>query len=377
MDSNNAAENNQASSPSGASWVAGTEYALLSSIAELEAWLQKPQATGYCAIIEVDDAGVALSSRAGEAAFFPFIESDSQSADAQDDLFASAPSQETSQQRRRDCWALLRSLFDDPAIAIIGHDIKGVNRQLFADESAVIPAPYDDVMVMSYVLDGGKHRHQLADLALLHLDHEIAEKDPENPVQMAAYANVAIQLHGYFTIRLFAENQQTLYHRMEKPLIGVLSQMEIDGMQVDPEYLQQLSAQFTVQLQQLEIDIYQLAGEEFTIGSPKQLGEILFEKLGIEGAKKNKKSGQYKTDASTLEALSAAGHEIADHLLQWRMLSKLISTYSDALVKKIDPKTTRIHSSFFDDGNRDRTLKLTQPQLAEYSYSYARRKAYS
>jgi DNA polymerase-1 len=223
-------------------------------------------------------------------------------------------------------------------------------------------APIDDTMILSYVLEGGLHGHEMDELALLHLNHttikypEVAGSGKSRvsfdlvPVDQALRyaaedADITLRLHRVLKPKLLAERLVGVYETMERPLIAVLAAMERHGIIVDAARLRQLSAEFADKLEALEAEIFRIAGRRFNIGSPKQLGEVLFDELGL-GAGKKGKTGAYGTGADVLETLAAEGHALPQQVLDWRQVAKLKSTYADALIGEIDPRTGRVHTSF-------------------------------
>ena len=210
-------------------------------------------------------------------------------------------------------------------------------------------------MLLSYVLDGGLHGHGLDDLTQLHLSRtnikfgEVAgtgkdrvgfeQVELDSALDYAAEdAEVTLKLHRVFKSRLVKEKMVKIYERIERPLLRVLQMMECDGIKIDAEVLKNLSDDFDKRIFTLGEEIHQLAGHDFNIGSPKQLGEVLFDEMGLPGGKKGK-TGAYKTGANILEGLAAQGHDLPSQVLDWRQLSKLKSTYTDALISQINPKT--------------------------------------
>jgi DNA polymerase-1 len=240
-------------------------------------------------------------------------------------------------------------------------------------------------MVMSFDLDAGRSEdgigggHGMDELATRHLGHTtLAFKDlcgtgkkaisfAEVPLDRATEyaaedAEVTWRLHALLKPRLSTEAATTVYERVDRPLVPVVAQMERHGIKVDRERLAGLSATFAEAIAALETEIHEIAGQPFTIGSPKQLGEILFDKLGYKGGKKGK-TGQYSTDQGVLERLSGEGAAIADKVLEWRQLSKLRSTYTEALQAAINPDTGRVHTSYSLVGAQTGRLSSTEPNL--------------
>jgi DNA polymerase I len=251
-------------------------------------------------------------------------------------------------------WTILVPLLAQASLLKIGHDVKKVLRTLWQDYPAIAVTPYDDLMLMSYVISTGVHDHTLADLAFNYMGIEkeklqplIDKKATADMVKttLAEVGLIMVDLHRYLKQRLFNDHMLALYEKLEKPLIEVLAKMETAGIKVDLAMLQSLSAEFAKDIANLEREIFKLAGKEFNIGSPKQLGEILFVDMGLTGGKKSKKSDSYSTDVEVLEQLEAEGFEIARNILQWRTFSKLKSTYTDALAKQIQ-SDGRVHTHY-------------------------------
>jgi DNA polymerase-1 len=234
-------------------------------------------------------------------------------------------------------------------------------------------------MVLSYVLEGAKHGHGMDELAQLYLGHKtitFAEVAGTGKAQVtfdlvplehardyaAEDADVTLRLHQILKPRLVEESAATVYETMERPLIPVLVSMERAGILVDRDELKALSRDFAHRLGALEDEIYRLAGHEFTVGSPKQLGEVLFEEMGLSGGRRGK-TGAYATGADVLEQLSAQGHELPARVLDWRQLQKLKSTYADALLEQINPETGRVHTSYAMAATSTGRLASSDPNL--------------
>jgi len=223
-------------------------------------------------------------------------------------------------------------------------------------------APYDDTLMLSYVVDGTQHGHGMDELAELHFDHktihfeDLCGKGKKQitfdrvPIDKASSyaaedADITLRLHQLLKHQLTEARRTTVYETLERPLVAILDKMERRGIKVDRQVLQRLSSDFTKRMKELEATAHQQAGHEFNLGSPKQLGEVLFEELGIQGAKKTK-SGGHQTGAEILEGLAAQGHELPATVLQWRQLQKLTGTYTDALAQQINEEDGRIHTSY-------------------------------
>jgi len=249
---------------------------------------------------------------------------------------------------------------------------------VFAQHGIAV-APIDDTMLLSYVLDGGAHGHGMDELAELHLGHEtIKFKDVagsgkgqvtfdlvplDKALDYAAEdAEVTLRLHEVLKPRLLAERLVTVYETLERPLVPVLTEMEIAGIKVDKAALARLSNDFAKRTAELEKEIHALAGHAFTIGSPKQLGEVLFDEMGLEGGKKGK-TGAYATGADVLQFLAAQGHALPAKVLDWRQLAKLKSTYTDALQEQINPRTGRVHTSYSQAVASTGRLSSNDPNL--------------
>ena len=272
---------------------------------------------------------------------------------------------------------LLRPLLADPSVLKIGHNIK-YDMVVLARYNVSV-TPVDDTMGLSYVLEGGSHGHSMDELAELYLGHttikykEVAgtgksqvtfDRVPiDKALDYAAEdADITLRLHQILKPRLVKEHMATVYETLERPLIPVLASMESEGIKVDLVQLQRLSADFAKRQGELEKEIFQLAGRDFNVGSPKQLGEILFDELKLEGGQKGK-SGTYTTSADVLESLAVQGHKLPAKVLEWRHLDKLRSTYSDALVEQINPFTKRVHTSYAMASASTGRLSSTDPNL--------------
>ncbi|MEC9022527.1 MAG: DNA polymerase I [Pseudomonadota bacterium] len=255
---------------------------------------------------------------------------------------------------------VLRPVLEGAGILKILHNAK-YDSEVFARYGIKIYS-LDDTMLLSYVLEGGAHSHGMDELARVLLDRQtikysdvtgtgrnkitFAEVPLDQALEYAAEdAEITLSLHRILKPRLVAEKFSKVYERIERPLIAVLQDMESEGILVDANHLQTLSDEFEKRILQLSEKIHEMAGHEFNIGSPKQLGEVLFNEMGLAGGKKGK-TGAYATGAEILEGLAGEGHEVAEKVLDWRQLSKLKSTYTDALVREINPVTGRVHTSY-------------------------------
>ncbi len=354
-----------------------TEYELVQDKARLIAWIEDAASAGIFAIdtettslnaMRAELVGISLSIEPGKACYIPVahLEPDQQ---ASLDLGGDSGNggngdgkkkKGVKQIKRDDAIKLLKPLLEDPGVLKIGHNMK-YDAKIFAHYGIEV-APIDDTMLLSYVLEGGLHAHNMDDLAELHLGHQTIkfkdvagtgkaqvtfDKVPlDTALDYAAEdADITQRLYRMLKPRLAREHMVSIYEVMERPLVGVLKQMESTGIRVDAKVLKGLSADFARRLADLEVDIHGLAGHQFNIASPKQLGEILFDEMGLEGGKKGK-NGAYGTGADVLETLAADGNELPAKVLDWRQLAKLKSTYTDSLVEDINPATGRVHTNY-------------------------------
>ncbi len=246
----------------------------------------------------------------------------------------------------------LKDILLDPAVIKIGFDLKPLLKILFKLNLNI--DPFDDVMIMAYAYSAGKYEHDLHSLALNLLNmgkgdfpeinfKKASEEEVNNYIITAN--KIIIKLYAVVKQNLFKEKALSIYHKLDKPLITVLANMENLGIKVDHLMLKLLSDNFAKEIINLEKIIYRLAGKEFNIASPKQLGEILFVDLGIKGGRKSKKTGLFSTDVEILDSLATEGVEIAEYILQYRTIAKLKNTYTDALYKQI-AKDGRVHTHY-------------------------------
>ena len=271
---------------------------------------------------------------------------------------------------------LLGPVLEDPSILKIGQNMK-YDAKIFA-RLGIGVAPIDDTMLMSYAMHAGIHNHGMDVLSERYLKHTPIPIKPllgsgktaitfdRVPIQDAvAYASedadITLRLWQLFRMQLHQSKVTRVYEKLERPMVSVLSRMELSGIKVDRDTLSRMSNAFAQKMVELEEDIHTLAGESFNVGSPKQLGEILFDKMGIEGGKRGK-TGAYATGADVLEDL-ATEHELPGRVLDWRQLSKLKSTYTDALQEHINPETGRVHTSYSIAGASTGRLASTDPNL--------------
>jgi DNA polymerase-1 len=365
-------------------------YELVQDERALKAWIDAARAAGIFAVdtettslnsMEADLVGVSMSIEPGKACYIPVahVAPESQGKlDLIDEPPAKGIAKESVKQVARDeAVKLLKPLLEDPAVLKIGHNIK-YDMEVLA-RYGIDVHPIDDTMIISYVLEGAQHGHGMDELAELHLGHHtIKYKDVagtgksqvtfdqvplETALDYAAEdADITLRLHQGLKPRLVLDKMTGLYETIERPLIDVLNDMEQTGIQVDAKFLKSLSDDFAKRISDLGEEIHKLAGREFNIGSPKQLGEVLFDEMGLPGGKKGK-TGAYGTGADILETLAVDGHELPARVLDWRQLSKLKSTYADSLVGQINPETGRVHTNYGQAIASTGRLSSTEPNL--------------
>ena len=359
------------------------DYELVQDLDALEAWIVAATDQGMVAVdtettsldaLRADLVGVSLALAPGKACYVP-LGHGAPKADGGLDLEGAADT--PPQIPLQAALAALKPLLEDSSVLKIGQNIK--YDELVLSRHGVAITPIDDTMLLSYVLDGGLHGHGMDELARLHLGVEtIKFKDVagsgkaqitfdqvplDKALDYAAEdADVTLRLHQALKPRLAPERLTTVYETLERPLVPVLTDMERTGIKVDRDELRRLSNDFASRIDALGIEIHGLAGREFTIGSPKQLGEILFDELGLPGGKRTK-SGAHATGADILEGLAAQGHDLPARVLDWRQLSKLKSTYTDALQEQINPETGRVHTSFSQAVASTGRLASSDPNL--------------
>ena len=333
-------------------------YALVDTLEGLDHWIEAAQQAGVVAVWPEASAipgsrpalaGIALALAPGLAAYVALGHRAAGTLDL-------AGTGELSNSAAID---RLRPLLEDPGVLKIGHDVKAAAHLL--SRYGIEMAPYDCTMLMSYVLDGGQAEHTIEHLARRAFEHELkplkelvgtgksliafAEVPREAGRDFAAErADAALRLHVLLKARLVRERMTAFYETIERPLVPVVAAMECRGIKVDRAALAELSRDFSRRIGAMEQAIFRAVGNDFNIGSTKQLGDVLFEKLGLPGGKKGK-TGAYGTDASILEELAPL-HEVPGHVIEWRQLTKLKSTYADALGEEIDGETGRVHTSY-------------------------------
>ncbi|MGC1272022.1 MAG: DNA polymerase I [Croceibacterium sp.] len=322
--------------------------------------------------MQADLAGISLALGPNDACYIPLGHGGS-------DMFAERPQQVD----RGAAIAALKPLLESDAVLKVGQNIK-YDLNVLARHGVDV-GPIDDTMILSFDLDAGRSLdgigggHGMDELSTRHLDHTtltfkdicgtgkkaipFGEVPLDRATQYAAEdADVTWRLHRVLRPRLATEGSTRVYEQVDRPLIPVVAQMERNGIKVDRARLARLSEEFASEIARIEGEIFAQAGQAFTIGSPKQLGDILFEKLGYQGGRKGK-SGQYSTDQAILEGLAAQGASVATMVLEWRQLSKLRSTYTEALQAAINPQTGRVHTSYSLVGAQTGRLSSTDPNL--------------
>ena len=356
------------------------QYECVRDLATLQAWIEQIQRRGWVAVdtettglneMQCDLVGVSMCVEAGHACYIPLTHKAGQS----DDLFGSDALAD-GQIDLEEALAALKPVLEDPAIIKIGQNMK-YDAKIFA-RYGVSVAPIDDTMLMSYALHGGEHGHGMDALSERYLGHTPIPIKPllgtgksartfdfvpinEAVAYAAEDADITLRLWQMFKPQLHRKQVTAVYETLERPMVSVLAKMEMDGIKVDRDTLSRMSNAFAQKMAGLEAEIHELAGEAFNVGSPKQLGEILFDKMGIEGGKRGK-TGAYATGADVLEDL-ATEHELPARVLDWRQLSKLKSTYTDALQDHINPETGRVHTSYSIAGASTGRLASTDPNL--------------
>ncbi len=308
--------------------------------------------------------GIAIATDPGQAAYIPL---------AHNLALDDAP-----QLNMAETLAALEPLFADAGVLKIMHDAK-YNVEVLTRAGAAPITPVDDTMLMSYTQDAGNFAHDRETASLQHLQHNPAHYDTVSgtgrnrltfaniPVAKATTyageaADVTLRLWLNLKPELRANQALALYELTEKKLLPVLTEMELHGVMVDRADLQSMSEEFARRMADFEQDIHKLAGQSFNLGSPKQLGDILFETLRLPGGKKSK-AGAWGTDSSVLEALAEQGHDIAQRVTDWRQLSKLKTTYADALIGQIDETTGRVHTVFQMANTTTGRISSTDPNL--------------
>ena len=360
-------------------------YECVSDKAALQVWIDRIRERGYVAVdtettglneMIADLVGISLCVEPGQACYIPLIHKSASS----DDLFGSDDLAE-GQMDLDTCLAMLKPVLEDTAVLKIGQNMK-YDAKIFARVGITV-APIDDTMLMSYAMHAGLHNHGMDTLSERYLGHTPIPIKPllgtgksaitfdrvpvADAVRYAAEdADITLRLWQQFKPQLHVKRVTTVYETLERPLIPVLAQMERNGIKVDRDTLSRMSNAFAQKMAGLEAEIQELAGRPFNVASPKQLGEILFDELGLtmpDGKKPSTgKTGAYSTGADVLEDLATI-HDLPRRILDWRQLAKLKSTYTDALQEHINPETGRVHTSYSIAGANTGRLASTDPNL--------------
>ncbi len=355
-------------------------YVCIRDVPTLTDWLAEATEAGVVALsvqttsmdpMQAELTGLSLATRPGRAAYVPLSHKTGQG-----DLLGGglAPDQISV----RDALTLLKPLLQDKSVLKIVQNVK--YDLVVMSRYGIEIAPYDDTMLISYVLEAGTNgSHDIDALAERWLGHKTLDTkeltgsgrsvttfdyaDIDRATCHAAEdADVTLRLWLAMKPRLVAKGLVSVYERLERPLVPVLARMEQRGISIDRQTLSRLSGELAQGAARLEDEIYQLAGERFTIGSPKQLGDILFGKMGLPGGSKTK-TGQWSTSAQVLEERAAEGHELPRKIVDWRQLTKLKSTYTDALPGYIHPETRRVHTSYALASTTTGRLSSSEPNL--------------
>ena len=343
-------------------------YYLIKNEKEIDKYIQEAEESGELAIDtetnsldahQADLIGISLSTKIGKACYIPI-------GHKSDDCL-----------KKEAVIKKLKPLLEDSSVKKIGQNIMFDFIVLY--KHGVKMNSMEDTMLMSYVLDAGKNRHNMDTLSKIHLNHktitfkelvgtgkkEINFRDVELDKAMkyaAEDADITYRLYKIFHKNLKLEKLTNIYEIFEKPLIEILAFMEINGIQIDSKFLKNLSEKFGEKIKSLEKEIFTISKKEFNIGSPKQLGEIIYNELKITVLKKTRK-GSFATSASVLEDLAFKGHKFPQLILEWRQVSKLKNTYSDSLPGHINPSTKRIHTSFLLAATTTGRLASSNPNL--------------
>ncbi|WP_425052541.1 DNA polymerase I [Psychromarinibacter sp. S121] len=356
------------------------DYEWVKDEAALQVWIDRINQCGWVAVdtettglneMRADLVGISLSVTPGQACYIPLTHKVS----GDGGLFDDGALAEGQMDLNR-ALELLKPVLEDDAVLKIGQNMK-YDAKIFSRYGVEV-TPIDDTMLMSYAMHGGEHGHGMDLLSEKYLGHQpipikeligsgksqitFAQVPIEEAVKYAAEdADITLRLWQLFKPQLHRARVTTVYETLERPMVPVLKRMEMTGIKVNRDTLSRMSNAFSQKMAQLEDEIHELAGEKFNVGSPKQLGEILFDKMSLPGGKKGK-TGAWSTPADVLEDL-ATEHDLPARVLDWRQLSKLKSTYTDALQEHINPDTGRVHTSYSIAGANTGRLASTDPNL--------------
>ena len=343
-------------------------YYLISDEDDIDKWVKDAEEVGEVVVDTETDSldphqanlvGISLSTKIGSACYIPVGHNSSKCLEKNKVL------------------KKLKPLLEDSSVKKIGQNIKFDFIIFF--KNGITLNSLEDTMLMSYVLDAGKNRHNMDILSELHLNHKtISFKDLVGTGKTeinfskvdimkakdyaAEDADITYRLYKNFLKRLKSEKLMNIYENFEKPLIKILAYMEIEGIKIDSNFLKKLSSKFEKKIQHIQSEIFDISKKNFNIASPKQLGEIIYNDLKIAGLKKTKK-GSFATNASVLEDLAFKGHKFPQLVLDWRQLSKLKNTYSDSLPEHLNPNSKRVHTSFLLAATTTGRLASSDPNL--------------
>ncbi len=345
-----------------------SNYYLIQNENEIDKWIEEAEEKGEIAVDTETDSldphqanlvGISLSTQIGKACYIPIGHKSSKCLN------------------KKDVLKKIKPILEDPSIKKIGQNIKFDFIVFF--KNGINLDSIEDTMLMSYVLDAGKNRHNMDTLSEIHLNHKtikfkelvgtgkkeinFSEVEISKAKDYAAEdADITYRLYKKFYKSLKSEKLINIYENFEKPLIKILAFMEIEGIKVDNKFLKKLSSKFAKKINSIQKEIFTISKKEFNIASPKQLGEIIYNDLKITDLKKTKK-GSFATSASVLEDLAFKGHNFAKLVLDWRQLSKLKNTYSDSLPEHLNPITKRVHTSFLLAATTTGRLASSDPNL--------------
>ncbi len=348
--------------------ISNKNYHLITEIEKLDEWIVEAENIGEVAIDTETNSldphqaklvGISMSSQIGKACYIPIGHNSEKCIE------------------KKIVIEKLKPLLEDPSVKKIGQNIKFDFIILFRNGIKI--SSMEDTMLMSYVLDSGKNRHNMDTLSLIHLGHKaisfkdltgsgkkkinFSQVDLDKAKDYAAEdADITLRLYKKFSKNLKLEKMVNIYEIFEKPLIKILAYMEIEGIKVDRKFLMLLSSKFEKKIKKLEDNIFKISKKQFNIGSPKQLGEVIYNDLKIASLKKTKKGG-FATSATVLEDLAFKGHKFPQLILDWRQVSKLKNTYSDSLPEHINPNTKRVHTSFLLAATNTGRLASSDPNL--------------
>jgi DNA polymerase-1 len=357
------------------------KYATISSLDELQRWIARAYDIGHVALtietstadpMQAEICGISLALGANQAAYLPLAHTKPGDGSG---LFSGGLAPD--QIKAADALAALKPLLTDVGVIKIGHDLKFDSVVLA--QHGIAMAPIDDTILISYVLDAGRAKHDQEALAESWFGHKTIgfteltgtgknriAYDQVPVDKAAAYAaeraDIALRLWRVLKPRLLSYRVNTVYETLERPLVPVLARMERRGISIDRQVLSRLSGEFAQTAARVEADIRKIAGEEVNPGSPKQLGDIMFGKMGLPGGAKTK-TGAWSTSAQILDELAEAGHEFPAKILEWRQVTKLKSTYTDSLPEYVNPQTHRVHTTYALAATTTGRLSSNEPNL--------------